>query len=108
MVVADFPVLPGIRRPGATESPSGEKRPWYHLKEFLKVVVEDDEHCQSEVGGRSKHFLGHLMVVIVQLFQYDGDSLHGDRLLTIKRTSISCQFFFSSFLLVGMKTSYFW
>ena len=49
-----------------------------HVKEFLKVVVQDDEHCQSEVGSRGEHFLDDLIVVI-ELVKDEGDAFHGDR-----------------------------
>ena len=80
MVVVDFPVLLGIRKvPLARRGLGHIFHVRDHLEAFLKVVVEDDEHRQSEVGGRSKQILYHL-IVVVELVQDDGDSFHGNRL----------------------------
>ena len=49
-----------------------------HFKEFLEVVVQDDKHHQSEVGGRGEHFLDYLIVVI-EVVKDDGNSFHSNR-----------------------------
>ena len=48
------------------------------ISKNLKVVVQDDEHRQSEISGRGKYFLDYLIVVI-ELVKNDGNSLHRDR-----------------------------